>query len=116
MKKIIDKLKTLDKGTIIRTALLICALANQVIAIIGMTSFASEPLYQTITVIITVLVSALTAWKNNDYTHLAQLAGKVLLALRDGTLDEEEVNEILKKATENKETSTDETDSEIWEI
>ena len=110
MKKIIEKIKTLDKGTIIRTILLICALANQIVAIVGMTSFASSPTYQAITVIVTVIVSTITAWKNNDYTHIAQLAGRVLTALRDGKIEEDEVNKILEKALENKE-DTDETDS-----
>lgn len=105
MKKIIDKIKSLDKGTIIRTALLICAYINQIIALIGMTSFASSPIYQTITVIITIAVSALTAWKNNDFTHLAQLTGALFSALKDGKIEEDEVQSLLDKAKENQEES-----------
>jgi SPP1 family holin len=103
MKKIIEKIKSLDKGTIIRTALLVCAYVNQIVALIGMTSFASSPVYQTITVVVTIAISAITAWKNNDFTHLAQLAGAVLSALKDGKVDEGEVKALLDKAKENEE-------------
>ena len=103
MKKIIEKIKSLDKGTIIRTALLICAYINQIIALIGMTSFASSYAYQIITVVITLAVSAVTAWKNNDFTHLAQLAGAVLSALKDGKIEEGEIKSLLEKAKENEE-------------
>lgn len=111
MKKLIDKIKSLDKGTIIRTALLGCAFINQIIALIGMTTYASSPVYQTITVVVTIVVSSLTAWKNNDFTHLAQLAGKILDALRDGKIDEKEVQDLLEKAKENEEVVENETNT-----
>ena len=114
MKTFINKIKQLDKGTIIRTILLICAYINQIIALIGMLSFATSPIYQAITVIITLIISAITAWKNNDFTHLAQLAGSVLKALKDGKVEENEVQELLAKANENKEDISNETDSQIW--
>jgi SPP1 family holin len=108
MKKIIEKIKSLDKGTIIRVALLVCAYINQIIALVGMTSFASSPVYQGITVVVTIIVSAITAWKNNDFTHLAQLAGSVLKALKDGKIEENEIQELLAKAKENEEIPEDE--------
>lgn len=111
MKKLIDKIKSLDKGTIIRTALLGCAFINQIIALVGMTTYASSPVYQTITVVVTIVVSSLTAWKNNDFTHLAQLAGSVLKALKDGKLEEGEIQELLNKAKENEEDVKNETNT-----
>lgn len=100
MKKFFNKIKSLDKGTIIRTILFVAAIANQIVAVIGMSSFASEPWYQIVTVAITAVVTAVTAWKNNDFTYFAQLAGAVLTALKDGKITKEEVKELLEKAAE----------------
>lgn len=98
MKNFIEKLKSLDKGTIIRTSLLILTLINQVIAIIGATTFANAVWYQIVSVVFTVLVSVICAWKNNDFTKLAQLSGKVLAALKDKKIEEEEVKNLLNHA------------------
>ena len=100
MKKFFDKIKSLDKGTIIRTVLFVATIANQIVAVIGMSSFASEPWYQIVTVAITAVVTTVTAWKNNDFTYFAQLAGAVLTALKDGKITKEEVKELLEKAAE----------------
>lgn len=87
----------IDKGTIIRTVTLVLALANQVVAIIGATTFASAVWYQVLSVAVTVATAMFTAWKNNDFTHFAQLATGVLRALKDGKITEDEVKELLNK-------------------
>jgi SPP1 family holin len=97
MKKIIEKLKKVDKGTIIRTVTLILALANQTVAIFGASTFASAGWYQVLSVVVTIATALFTAWKNNDWTHFAQLGTGVLHALKDGKITEEEVNELLNK-------------------
>lgn len=101
MKKLITVIKSLDKGTLIRCSLLILSYINQIVAIIGMTSYASSTWYQIVSMVCTILISAVTAWKNNDFTHFAQLSGKVLNALRDNTLSESEIEELLQKSREN---------------
>lgn len=98
MTKLINKIKSLDKGTIIRTILFICAIGNQVVAVIGMTSFASEPWYQILSLVFTAVISIVTAWKNNNFTYFAQLSGELLKALKDGKITKEEVIELLEKA------------------
>ena len=50
--KIKDKLATVDKGTIIRSTTLVLAMANQVIAIIGASTFANSVWYQIASVIV----------------------------------------------------------------
>lgn len=101
MKKIIEKLKTVDKGTIIRTITLILALANQFVAVVGASSFASATWYQVTSLVITVATALFAGWKNNDWTHFAQLGTGVLKALRDGKITEDEVKELLNKGEEN---------------
>ena len=98
MKKILEKLKSVDKGTIIRSAALVLAIINQVIAVIGATSFASATWYQIVSIIATVLTALISAWENNDWTYFAQLGTKVLDALEDGKLTKEEVIEMLEKS------------------
>lgn len=87
----------IDKGTLIRTVTLILALANQTVAIIGATTFASAAWYQALAIAVTVASSLFAAWKNNDFTRFAKLATGVLHALKDGKITEDEVNELLNK-------------------
>ena len=98
MKAIVEKIKTLDKGTVIRISLLILSFINQVVALIGMTSYASATWYQIISIVFTIIVSSICAWKNNDFTKVAQLAGQVLKALKDKKLEEDEVKNLLEHA------------------
>lgn len=87
----------LDKGTIIRVVTLILALANQFIAVLGASTFANVGWYQALSIVITIATAMFTAWKNNDFTHFAQLGTGVLRALQDGKITEDEVNELLNK-------------------
>ena len=98
MKKILEKLKGVDKGTIIRSAVLVLAIINQVIAVLGATSFASAMWYQIVSIIATIAAALISAWENNDWTYFAKLGTKVLDALEDGKLTKEEVIEMLEKS------------------
>ena len=101
MKTLIEKIKSLNSGTIIRTTLLIISYINQVIAIAGIDSFANLFWYQAVSAAFTIIISAICAWKNNDFTHIAQLAGEVLKALKDKKIDEQEVKDLLETANAN---------------
>ncbi len=98
--KLFEKFKSVDKGTVIRTIALIIAIANQVVAFIGRTSFASALWYQITSLVITGVTALWTAWQNNDWTFFARLGTGVLNALEDGKITVEEVQELLDK--ENK--------------
>ena len=70
--------------TIIRTIVLILALANQVLAIYGKEKIpiTEDEVYQLVTLIVTV-VSALWAWwKNNSFTQPAIKADEYMERLR----------------------------------
>ena len=97
MRKLIEKIKTLDKGTVIRTIVLVLALSNQIIAILGATSFANAAWYQIFSIVVTIATALFTAWKNNDWTYFAKLGTGVLRALQDGKITEDEVKELLEK-------------------
>ena len=91
------KHETVDKGTIIRSTTLVLAMANQVIAIIGASTFANSVWYQIASVVVTVISSLVSAWENNDWTYYAKLGTGVLDALEDGKITVEEVQELLDK-------------------
>ncbi len=102
MRKIIEKIKSLDKGTVIRTIVLILALANQIIAVLGATSFASALWYQIASIVVTTATAIFTAWKNNDWTYFAKLGSGVMHALKDGKITADEVTELLDKGNGKK--------------
>lgn len=97
MKKIIEKLKQIDKGTLCRTILQIAAYVNQVIAIFGQTTFASAMWYQIVTLLITIVITAITYWYNNDWSNIAILAREVFDMLEDKKITKEEIKEFIDK-------------------
>lgn len=102
-KKVWAKLKSLDKGTIARTVLLILGLANQVVAIIGSTSFAAATWYQILSVIVTALIALVTYWYNNDWSKAAIVARDFFDMLKDGKITEEEATKFIDEHKAKKE-------------
>ena len=97
MRKLTEKLKSLDKGTVIRTAALIAAILNQIVAVIGATSFADAAWYQILSISATVITAVIAAWENNDFTYFARLGTKVINALEDGKITPDEVKNLFSE-------------------
>lgn len=99
----------INAGTIARLGALIVALINQVLAIFGkdVLPFTEDMTYQILSFVVTLIIVAINAWYNNDITKLAILSGKVLTALQDGKITEDEILDALS-AAENDETNSDE--------
>lgn len=70
--------------TIIRTIVLILALANQVLAIYGKQKIpiTEDEVYQLVTLIITIGSALLAWWKNNSFTQPAIKADEYMEKLR----------------------------------
>ena len=98
MKNLISKIKAIDKKTLCRTILQFLAYVNQIIALIGQTTWANAAWYQWVSFGFTAAITIVTAWENNDWTYFAKLGTKVLDALEDGKLTKEEVIEMLEKS------------------
>ena len=96
MKKILDRIKSLDKGTMIRTLVLIVTIINQVVAFISQ----SSGWYLGLSITALVISAVIAWWENNDITPAAQLATKILNAMQDGKISAEEVKELLDKQKE----------------
>ena len=98
MKNLISKIKAIDKKTLCRTILQFLAYVNQIIALIGQTTWANAGWYQWLSFGFTATITIVTWWNNNDITAFARLGTRVLDALEDGKLTKEEVIEMLEKS------------------
>jgi len=81
----------LDKGTIVRTILQVLVYINQVVAFFGQTSFAAAPEYQWATLILTIAITSITYWYNNDWTKFALISGDIFHMLKDGKVTNQEI-------------------------
>ncbi len=86
-------------STIARVAALAVALINQCLALFGKGAipFSENMAYQVVTLLATVVIAAINAWYNNDFTRVARLCGGVFDALSDGKISEDEIKAILEK-------------------
>lgn len=87
---------------ILRFGVLIAVLVNQAIAAFGSAQICESTVYQILSLVCTAIVSAYTAWKNNDFTQTAILAGKIFDSLKDGSLSKEEAEKMIEEAEEKK--------------
>ena len=93
-------------STIARIVALAVALANQCMLLFGQEALpiTGELAYQLVSTIFTVVIVAINAWFNNDFTVLARLAGRILDALKDGKVTPEEVQNLLYKTEDTDKT------------
>lgn len=82
------------------------ALAVSAIVTVLMEIFGASLPLELIALACTFALSALCAWKNNDFTWAAKVGTSVMQALKDGQITEDEVKDILSTDT----TSGDKTD------
>lgn len=82
-------------GTIVRTILQVLAYANQVVALIGQTTFASAVWYQWVTFGLTLAITIISYWYNNDWTNFAKVSSEIFDMLKDGKITEDEVKKFL---------------------
>ena len=73
-------MKKISADTIARTIVLALALINQILAIAGreVLPFAEDDIYQLVSLIATVVTSAVAWWKNNSFTAKAIEADEYL--------------------------------------
>lgn len=72
--------KKIEKMTIVRTAVLVFALVNQVLTISGYNPlpFTDEDFGQGVSMVLTVVASAWAWWKNNSFTQAALAGDEVM--------------------------------------
>jgi len=79
-KMMISPKQGVSAGTIARTACLVLALVNQVLAMIGMVpvDIADDTVYQFVSVGATVVTSLVAWWKNNSFSKEAVAADEAM--------------------------------------
>lgn len=90
----------MDKKLIIRLVVLVLVLLNTVLALCGVTAVnvSDNTVYEIVSVSATIVVALWNAYKNNNFTTASKLAQSVLDALKDGSLSQDRVEEILKES------------------
>lgn len=88
----------IKKDTIIRTIILVIALINQILTVIGKNPlpFSDDMVYEIVSVVFTVVASVVAWWKNNSFTKNALMADEVLNELKHGSeivMTENEIDE-----------------------
>lgn len=75
----------IKKETIIRTIVLLLALANQVLAICGKNAIpiTEDEVYQLVTLLVTIASTLWAWWKNNSFTQEALQADAYLEQLKE---------------------------------
>lgn len=97
MNKIINKLKSLDIGTIVRTVLQLLAYANQALALIKPFEWSNNAVYQWISFGVSLAITAITYWYNNDWSSLSILTRDIFDMLKDGKISKEEAEAFIDK-------------------
>lgn len=72
--------------TIVRTIVLVIALANQVLAIFGREAFpvTEDQVYQIVSLVVTIGASVWAWWKNNSFTSAAIAGDNLMRKLKRG--------------------------------
>ena len=89
------------KNDVMKYVRLIALAVSAIVTIIMECCGASLPL-ELIALACTFALSALCAWKNNDFTWAAKVGTNVMQALKDGKLTEDEIKNILSTKDEDK--------------
>lgn len=76
----------IKKDTVIRTIVLFIALLNQILAVMGKEAFpiTEDQVYQSVTLVITIIAAVWAWWRNNSFTRHACLADDYLAELNEG--------------------------------
>lgn len=95
MKLFLENFKKLSLSAKVRLVLQLLVYANQVVLVLGQTPLSDNQAYQIVSLLLTIAITMLTYWKNNDWTGMARTAGKVLDILKDGEVSEDEIEEFI---------------------
>lgn len=91
MKQFFESFKKLSFGAKLRFIFQILVYINQVMLVFANTPLSDNMVYQTVSLILTILITALTYWFNNDWTGAAKMSKKVLDIMKDGKVTHDEV-------------------------
>ena len=80
-------------STIVRVVLLVIALANMALAVLGIVPeeiVGNDQAYEIGSIIVTAIISVINAWKNNSFTPEAIEADNYMKELKSGSVSKDE--------------------------
>lgn len=100
----LEKWKSLTLGTKLRTIAQLLAYINQIVALAGLSfGFIDAVWYQWVSFGLTLVVTILSYWYNNDWSKLAQTTGEIFDMTKDGKITSEELTEFVKNHSNTEE-------------
>jgi SPP1 family holin len=97
VKKIVEWFKNIDVKKTVRSLLQILVYINQLLVVMDRTPFGDSTAYSWIAFLLTIGITALTYWKNNDWTNAAKTSGEILEILKDGRVTQKEIEDFINK-------------------
>lgn len=92
----------LSLATKLRTILQVLAYVNQFLIVLGTSPLGNSPVYQMVSLVIVIAITAVTYWYNNDWTGLAKVSTEIFDMLKDGSISNEEMNEFIESHSTKK--------------
>lgn len=85
------------RGTKLRLFLQVLVYINQIVMLFSEFQFADNIVYQILSLVLTIGITGMSYWFNNDWTGMAKLVGKVLDIFKDGKITQEEIDELIRE-------------------
>lgn len=84
--KVWNKVKVITPGTWVRTLILLLALVNQTLSILGYSPLpiSDEQINELVTGLFTALAAVIAWWKNNSFSNEALASDRLLRELKKG--------------------------------
>lgn len=99
MKKILDKIDlcNINKTTVISIVMVIFSIVNYILTLLGkpILNYSEDAITYVVNSAVAIIAIVYPAYKNNSISTFAQIADKVLYALRDGKITPQEVDDFI---------------------
>lgn len=92
-----ENFKKLPLSAKIRTVIQLLAYVNQVLILFADLPFAQSFAYQIVSLIVTIFITLLGYWYNNDWSNIARASSEVYDIIKDGTISTDEIQDYISK-------------------
>lgn len=102
MKNFFKQFNSLSLGGKIRFILQGLVWINQVLVLFGDMPFGNTYTYKIISFILTIVITGITYWYNNDWTSMAKVGTQIYEIIKDGKVTEDEVVDFINSRKNGK--------------
>lgn len=92
-------LKNIKPHTYVSVIMVILVIVNQILTAMGkpIINLGEDTITYWVNTTINIIAILYPAWKNNSFTDMAQYADDILMAMRDGKITKEELEDFINK-------------------